>query len=69
MAFSFLVANIAVCRTAPARRPLRAGWPEKNHPRSAPVFFSAKPCRDAGKRLQGYQEIKMPVTQAGIYKP
>ena len=32
---------------------LRAGCLEKNHPRFAPVFFSAKPCRDAGKQTTG----------------
>jgi len=52
-ASSFLAAKIAVCRATPARRPCRAGWLEKNHPRFAPVFFSAKPCRDAGKQTTG----------------
>ena len=52
-ASSFLAAKIAVCRTTPARRPCRAGCLEKNHPRFAPVFFSAKPCRDAGKQTTG----------------
>ena len=52
-ASSFLAAKIAVCRATPARRPCRAGCLEKNHPRFAPVFFSAKPCRDAGKQTTG----------------
>ena len=52
-ASSFLAAKIAVCRATPARRPWRAGCLEKNHPRFAPVFFSAKPCRDAGKQTTG----------------
>jgi len=34
----------------PSKAALRAGGLEKNHPRFAPVFFSAKPCMGAGKR-------------------
>jgi len=36
-----------------ARRPCRAGWLEKNHPRFAPVFFSAKPCTGHWQRTAG----------------
>ena len=50
--FHFLQ-QISPFATDCARRPYRAGWLEKNHPRYAPVFFSAKPCRDAGKQTTG----------------
>ena len=46
-AFSFLAVKIAVCRTDCARRPLKGlGWQKENHPRFAPVFSFAKPCRN-----------------------
>ena len=45
--------SILISCATPARRPCRAGCLEKNHPRFAPVFFSAKPCRDAGKQTTG----------------
>lgn len=36
------------------------GWlAEKNHPRCAPVFFSAKPCTIKGKGQKGRQEIEI----------
>ena len=41
--FHFLQ-QISPFATDCARRPYRAGWLEKNHPRYAPVFFPAKPC-------------------------
>jgi hypothetical protein len=46
-AFLFLVVPV-VCLPASLQ-----GCLEKNHPRFAPVFFSAKPCRDAGKQTTG----------------
>ena len=48
-----MIPNLAIHSATPARRPCRAGCLEKNHPRFAPVFFSAKPCRDAGKQTTG----------------
>ncbi|MCS3330332.1 hypothetical protein NXX31_16690 [Bacteroides thetaiotaomicron] len=37
-----------------SRKAALPGWLSgKNHPRFAPVFFSAKPCRDAGKQTTG----------------
>ncbi len=36
------------------------GWlAKKNHPRCAPVFFSAKPCAIKGKVQKGRQEIEI----------
>ncbi|MCS2749141.1 hypothetical protein [Phocaeicola vulgatus] len=60
-ASSFLAAKIAVCRATPARRPCRAGWLEKNHPRFAPVFFPPSLAGMRANRQQGQQEIRMPV--------
>ena len=43
MFFHFYKAKVLDCIFC-ARRPFGPGWQEKNHPRCAPVFFSAKPC-------------------------
>jgi len=50
--FHFLQ-QISPFATDCARRPYRAGWLEKNHPRYAPVFFSAKPCTGHWQRTAG----------------
>jgi len=37
-----------------SRKAALPGWlAGKNHPRFAPVFFPAKPCKDAGKQTTG----------------
>ena len=42
------------CLPRNSRKAALPGWLSgKNHPRFAPVFFSAKPCRDAGKQTTG----------------
>lgn len=52
MSSSFLAAKIAVCPIDRARRPLWGWLAGKNHPRSAAVFFPAKPCTiPAGSNL------------------
>ena len=56
--------KIAVCRATPRRRPCRVGC-LKNHPRFARAFFSAKPCRDAGKQTTGTTRNKNACTLAG----
>lgn len=49
MSSSFLAAKIAVCPIDRARRPLWGWLAGKNHPRSAAVFFPAKPCAVPGQ--------------------
>lgn len=53
----------------PARKysplPLNAqGLAKKNHPRCAPIFFSAKPCAIKGKGQKGRQEIEILAPQS-----
>ncbi|MCS3157329.1 hypothetical protein NXY07_10055 [Phocaeicola dorei] len=56
-AFSFLAVKIAVSRADCARRPFQGlGWLKENHPRFAPVFSFAKPCRNP--RQTGRKDTK-----------
>ncbi|WP_347074516.1 hypothetical protein [Bacteroides stercoris] len=68
MAFSFLAANIAVCRATPARRPYGlVGW-KKIILAALRYFFPPSLAWVRANGQQGNQEIKMPVSQAGMYK-
>jgi len=66
-AFSFLAAKIAVCHATPARRPSGLVGRKKIILATLRYFF---PPSLAGMRANGQQrqqEIKMPVSQAGMY--
>ena len=57
MFFRFYQAKVLDCIFC-ARRPFGLGWREKNHPRYAPVFFSAKPCHKK-RPIQGTEACKI----------